>query len=102
MKLTIIAENVRSFFEINFPFESKHDRTQLPSNMIREMIYFSIVNRGPPILSSQREHHLHIEGKVIVISKRKTVSSFQNERGHHFKTIVLPVINLRIICHQSA
>ena len=73
------------------------------------------ISRGHPIPSLE-EHHLHIKGKSINLSKRKSSSSrsenhpsFRRENhrhfektvshhiertgGNHFKTIVLPVIN---------
>ena len=86
LKSTVIAKNVRSFFKINCPFESKHDRTQHLFSMIREMTVISKVNRGPLIYSSRSVRHHHIERKAINFrkenhqsSRRESQSSSQRE-----------------------
>ena len=80
------------------PFESKHDRTQHLSSMIREMTVISKVNRGPPIYSSRREHHLHIEGKAINLSKRAS-SSYRRESHQSFEERIIN--HLEVIDHPS-
>ena len=82
-----------------------HDRTNYLSFMIRKMTVFSIVNRGRKILvlskrvssSYRMESHHHIEEKAII--------SFRRESRNHFKTTVLPIINLKekllLICVKS-
>ena len=107
MKSTVIAKNVRSFFEIIYPFESKRDRTQHLSSMTRKMTVISKAAEGiqshlskRASSSYRRESHRSFEEKIIhhleatsnpssrsdkqsIISKRKAI--------HHFeeKTIVI-------------
>ena len=105
-KSTVIAKNVRSFFEIIYPFESKHDRTQHLSSMTRNMTVVSksaegiqshlsksiiFISKGnPSIFRRESHHHLevriihHFEEKTIVISKRQQ-SSFRRDSHHHFE-----------------
>ena len=93
LKSTVIAKNVRSFFKINCPFESKHDRTQHLFSMIREMTVISKVNRGPLIYSSRSVRHHHIERKAINFrkenhqsSRRESQSSSQRESQSSFRS----------------
>ena len=90
-KSTVIAKNVRSFFEINYPFESKHDRTQHLSSMTRKMTVVSKAAEGiqshlskRASSSYRRESHRSFEEKTIVISKRQQ-SSFRRDSHHHFE-----------------
>ena len=120
-KSTVIAKNVRSFFEINYPFESKHDRTQHLSSMTRKMTVVSKAAEGiqshlskRASSSCRRESHQSFEERIInhlevtsnpsfrkdsqfVISKRASVIISKRQCGHHFKTIVLSAINHPLI-----
>ena len=84
-KSTVIAKNVRSFFEINCPFESKHDRTQHLSSMTRKMTVVSKAAEGiqshlskRASSSYRRESHQSFEESIIFISKGKP-SIFRRE-----------------------
>ena len=119
-KSTVIAKNVRSFFEINCPFESKHDRTQHLSSMTRKMTVVSKAAEGiqshlskRASSSYRRESHQSFEESIInhleVIDhpsfRREShhhfekISNHHIERtgGNHFKTIVLSAINHPLI-----
>lgn len=121
-KLTVIAKNVRSFFEINYPFESKHDRTQHRSYMTRNMTVVSkstegiqspSFEKGWALFISKRKYLYHIERKVNHHFEERVNHHFEatvhhhfEEKvnhhlettvWHHFKTIVLPVINHPLI-----
>ena len=114
-KSTLIAKNVRSFFEINYLFESKHDRTQHRSYMTRNMTVVSkstegiqspSFEKGWALFISKRKYLYHIERKVhhhfeekanhhlettvIVISKRKSIHHFEERVNRHFETRVHP------------
>ena len=115
-KSTVIAKNVRSFFEIIYPFESKRDRTQHLSSMTRKMTVVSKAAEGiqshlskRASSSCRRESHQSFEERIINHLEVTVHPSFQRENhrhfeknvnhhiertgGNHFKTIVLPVIN---------
>ena len=119
-KSTIIAKNVRSFFEIFYPFESEHDRTQHLSSMTRKMTVISKAAEGiqshlskRASSSYRRESHQSFEESIInhleVIDhpsfRRESHRHFEKignhhiERtgGNHFKTIVLSVIDHPLI-----
>ena len=105
-KSTVIAKNVRSFFEINCPFESKHDRTQHRSDMTKNMTVVSksaegiqspSFEKGWALFISKRKYLYHIERKAIVIiskwqwiiiSKRESIYHFEVTVNHHFEVIV--------------
>ena len=78
---TVIAKNVRSFFEINYPFESKHDRTQHRSYMTRNMTVVSKSTEG--IQSPSYE-----KGWALFISKRNYLYYIERKVHHHFEEIV--------------
>ena len=115
-KSTVIAKNVRSFFEIIYPFESKRDRTQHLSSMTRKMTVISKAAEGiqshlskRASSSCRRESHQSFEERIINHLEVTVNPSFRREShrhfekignhhiertgGNHFKTIVLPVIN---------
>ena len=119
-KSTVIAKNVRSFFEINYPFESKHDRTQHLSSMTRKMTVVSKAAEGiqshlskRASSSYRRESRQSIEKSIINHLEVTVHPSFRKDNhrhfekignhhiertgGNHFKTIVLPVINHPLI-----
>ena len=77
-KSTVIAKNVRSFFEINCPFESKHDRTQHRSYMTRNMTVVSKSTEGIQSPSFEK-------GWALFISKRKSLYHFEEKVHHHFE-----------------
>ena len=80
-KLTVIAKNVRSFFEINYPFESKHDRTQHRSYMTRNMTVVSKSTEGIQSPSFEK-------GWALFISKRKYLYHIEKKVHHHFEVTV--------------
>ena len=80
-KLTVIAKNVRSFFEINYPFESKHDRTQHRSYMTRNMTVVSKSTEGIQSPSFEK-------GWALFISKRKYLYHIEKKVNHHFEATV--------------
>ena len=77
-KSTVIAKNVRSFFEINYPFESKHDRTQHRSYMTRNMTVVSKSTEGIQSPSFEK-------GWALFISKRKYLYHIERKGHHHFE-----------------
>ena len=83
-ELTVIAKNVRSFFEINYPFESKHDRTQHRSYMTRNMTVVSKSTEG--IQSPSYE-----KGWALFISKRQYLYHIERKVHHHFEVTVNPL-----------
>ena len=82
-KSTVIAKNVRSFFEINCPFESKHDRTQHRSYMTRNMTVVSKSAEGIQSPSFEK-------GWALFISKRKYLYHIERKVHHHFEVTVNP------------
>ena len=80
-KSTVIAKNVRSFFEINYPFESKHDRTQHRSYMTRNMTVVSKSTEGIQSPSFEK-------GWALFISKRKYLYHIEKKVNHHFEATV--------------
>ena len=80
-KSTVIAKNVRSFFEINCPFESKHDRTQHRSYMTRNMTVVSKSTEGIQSPSFEK-------GWALFISKRKYLYHIERKVHHHFEVTV--------------
>ena len=87
-KSTVIAKNVRSLFEINSPFESKHDRTQHRSYMTRNMTVVSkstegiqspSFEKGWALFISKRKYLYHIEVTVNPSSRRESPSSFRSD-----------------------
>ena len=80
-KSTVIAKNVRSFFEINYPFESKHDRTQHRSYMTRNMTVVSKSTEGIQSPSFEK-------GWALLISKRKYLYHIEKKVNHHFEATV--------------
>ena len=91
-KSTIIAKNVRSFFEIIYPFESKRDRTQHLSSMIRKMTVVSKAAEGiqshlskRALSSCRRESHRSFEEKIINHLEVTGNPSFRRESYRHFE-----------------
>ena len=89
---TVIAKNVRSFFEINYPFESKHDRTQHLSSMTRKMTVVSKAAEGiqshlskRASSSCRRESHQSFEERIINHLEATGNSSFRRESYRHFE-----------------
>ena len=82
-KSTVIAKNVRSFFEINYPFESKHDRTQHRSYMTRNMTVISKSTEGIQSPSFEK-------GWALFISKRKYLYHIARKVHHHLEVTVNP------------
>ena len=80
-KSTVIAKNVRSFFEITYPFESKHDRTQHRSYMTRNMTVVSKSAEGIQSPSFEK-------GWALFISKRKYLYHIERKVNHHFEVTV--------------
>ena len=80
-KSTVIAKNVRLFFEINYPFESKHDRTQHRSYMTRNMTVVSKSTEGIQSPSFEK-------GWALFISKRKYLYHIERKVHHHFEVTV--------------
>lgn len=80
-KSTVIAKNIRSFFEINCPFESKHDRTQHRSYMTRNMTVVSKSTEGIQSPSFEK-------GWALFISKRKYLYHIERKVHHHFEVTV--------------
>ena len=80
-KSTVIAKNVRSFFEINYPFESKHDRTQHRSYMTKNMTVVSKSTEGIQSPSFEK-------GWALFISKRKYLYHIERKVHHHFEVTV--------------
>ena len=80
-KSTVIAKNVRSFFEINYLFESKHDRTQHRSYMTRNMTVVSKSTEGIQSPSFEK-------GWALFISKRKYLYHIERKVHHHFEVTV--------------
>lgn len=80
-KSTVIAKNVRSFFKINYPFESKHDRTQHRSYMTRNMTVVSKSTEGIQSPSFEK-------GWALFISKRKYLYHIERKVHHHFEVTV--------------
>ena len=91
-KSTVIAKNVRSFFEINYPFESKHDRTQHLSSMTRKMTVVSKAAEGiqshlskRASSSCRRESHQSFEERIINHLEVTSNPSFRRESYRHFE-----------------
>ena len=80
-KSTVIAKNVRSFFEINYPFESKHDRTQHHFNMTKNMTVISKSTEGIQSPSFEK-------GWALLISKSKYLYHIERKVNHHFEATV--------------
>ena len=91
-KSTVIAKNVRSFFEINYPFESKHDRTQHRSYMTRNMTVVSKSTEGIQSPSFEK-------GWALFISKRKYLYHIERKVHHHFEVTVNHHLEKRINRH---
>ena len=96
-KSTVIAKNVRSFFEINCPFESKHDRTQYLSSMTRKMTVVSKAAEGiqshlskRASSSYRRESHRSFEEKIINHLEVTVNPSFRRESYRHFEKTANP------------
>ena len=94
-KSTVIAKNVRSFFEINYPFESKHDRTQHLSSMTRKMTVVSKAAEGiqshlskRASSSCRRESHQSFKEGIINHLEVTSNPSFRRESYRHFETCV--------------
>ena len=99
-ELTVIAKNVRSFFEINCPFESKHDRTQHRSYMTRNMTVVSkstegiqspSFEKGWALFISKRKYLYHIERKVNHHLEKKVNHHLEKKVHHHFEVTVNPL-----------
>ena len=88
-KLTVIAKNVRSFFEINYPFESKHDRTQHRSYMTRNMTVVSKSTEGIQSPSFEK-------GWDLFISKRKYLYHIERKVHHHFEVTVNHHLKMKV------
>ena len=91
-KSTVIAKNVRLFFEINYPFESKHDRTQHLSSMTRKMTVVSKAAEGiqshlskRASSSCRRESHQSFEERIINHLEVTSNPSFRRESYRHFE-----------------
>jgi len=91
-KSTVIAKNVRSFFEIIYPFESKHDRTQHLSSMTRKMTVVSKAAEGIQSHLSKRasspyrrESHRSFEEKIINHLEVTGNPSFRRDSHRHFE-----------------
>ena len=96
-KSTVIAKNVRSFFEINCPFESKHDRTQHLSSMTRKMTVVSKAAEGiqshlskRASSSYRRESHQFFEESIINHLEVIDHPSFRRENHRHFEKTANP------------
>ena len=92
---TVIAKNVRSFFEINYPLESKHDRTQHLSSMTRKMTVVSKAAEGiqshlskRASSSCRRESHQSFKEGIINHLEVTSNPSFRRESYRHFETCV--------------
>ena len=88
-KSTVIAKNVRSFFEINYPFESKHDRTQHRSYMTRNMTVVSKSTEGIQSPSFEK-------GWALFISKRKYLYHIERKVHHHFEVTVNHHLKMKV------
>ena len=91
-KSTVIAKNVRSFFEIIYPFESKHDRTQYLYSMTRKMTVVSKAAEGiqshlskRASSSCRRESHQSFEERIINHLEVTSNPSFRRESYRHFE-----------------
>lgn len=91
-KSTVIAKNVRSFFEINYPFESKHDRTQHRSYMTKNMTVVSKSTEGIQSPSFEK-------GWALFISKRKYLYHIERKVHHHFEVTVNHHLEKRVNHH---
>ena len=96
-KSTIIAKNVRSFFEIIYPFESKHDRTQHLSSMTRKMTVVSKAAEGiqshlskRTSSSYRRESHQTFEENIINHLEVTGNPSFRSDGHRHFEQTANP------------
>ena len=94
-KSTVIAKNVRSFFEIIYTFESKHDRTQYLYSMTRKMTVVSKAAEGiqshlskRASSSCRRESHQSFEERIINHLEVTSNPSFRRESYRHFETCV--------------
>ena len=91
-KSTVIAKNVRSFFEINYPFESKHDRTQHRSYMTRNMTVVSKSTEGIQSPSFEKGWALFIsKRKYLYHIERKVNHHFEEKANHHLETTVIVI-----------
>ena len=88
-KSTVIAKNVRSFFEINYPFESKPDRTQHRSYMTRNMTVVSKSTEGIQSPSFEK-------GWALVISKCKYLYHIEKKVHHHFEVTVNHHLKMKV------
>ena len=89
-KSTVIAKNVRSFFEINYPFGSKHDRTQHRSYMTKNMTVISKSAEGIQSPSFEK-------GWALFISKRKYLYHIERKVHHHLEERVIHHREERVI-----
>ena len=93
-KSTVIAKNVRSFFEINYPFGSKHDRTQHRSYMTKNMTVISKSAEGIQSPSFEK-------GWALFISKRKYLYHIERKVHHHLEERVIHHLEERVIHHRE-
>ena len=107
-KSTVIAKNVRSFFEINCPFESKHDRTQHRSYMTKNMTVVSkstegiqspSFKKGWALFISKRKYLYHIERKVHHHFEVTVNHHFEGKANHHLETTVIVISKRESIHH---
>jgi len=79
-KFTVVAEIVRSLFEINYHFESKQDRTIYLFEMIENMTVISNLQK--------RKYPSFEKGWALLISKRKYLYHIERKVNHHFEATV--------------
>ena len=105
-KSTVIAKNVRSFFEIIYPFESKHDRTQYLYSITRKMTVVSkaaegiqshLSNRASS--SYRRESYRSFEEKIINHLEVTVNPSFRRENHRPFEEIAIIISKRKPIHH---
>ena len=76
-KFTVVAEIVRSLFEINYHFESKQDRTIYLFEMIENMTVISNLQK--------RKYPSFEKGWALFISKRKYLYHIERKVNHHLE-----------------
>ena len=79
-KFTVVAEIVRSLFEINYHFESKQDRTIYLFEMIENMTVISNLHK--------RKYPSFEKEWALLISKRKYLYHIERKVNHHFEATV--------------
>jgi len=98
-KFTVVAEIVRSLFEINYHFESKQDRTIYLFEMIENMTVISNLQKKEnthPLkkdgLYSFPNASIFIisKGKSIIISKRQSIIISKRQSIHYLGMKVNP------------